>query len=227
MRLTPLVSLLALGLALTLPRTAAAQGPEGVSVAYRLRGGTTLHFTDAAKAREHLAAVRQLGCEARAENHDGHVDVTYRLVEWRHIAAASHPLAHGWEAWLKRAGFETLHGHPEDAAGHDHAGHGHAGHGHAGHDHAGHRHGTGPVEAVSYRLVGWATKQFADVAEARQFASVARAFGCEVREGRHDGRFDVAFRCAAPHRAEFASHAVAEAWERWLRDFGFETRHVH
>lgn len=194
----------------------AADLPEGISIAYRLPAWKTMHFDDPVQAQQHLAAVQQLGCVARSENHGGHIDVTYRTAGWRHVTVASDQLAHRWEGWLKGAGFETLHGHAEDPLGGEHR-----------HDHAGHDHAHGAAEMVAYRLTRWTTQRFSDTTEAGQFVSVAKGFGCEVREEGRDGSLDVSVRCLVPHHAEFVSHDAAQAWEQWLRKFGFETRHAH
>ena len=106
------------------------------SIAYRLSETKEMHFDDARKAEQHLAAVKKLGCEARLDSHGGHTDVIYRSTRWQSMEVATDELAHQWEDWMKKAGFETLHGHAADhGAGHDdHAGHDHAGHSHAGHN---------------------------------------------------------------------------------------------
>src|SRR5690606_34141223 len=92
------------------------------AIAYRLSDWHEMHFEDPVKAEQHLAAVRKLGCEVRQDAHDGHVDVVYRSARWQALEVASDELAHQWEDWLKGSGFETLHGHAADHAGHDHAG---------------------------------------------------------------------------------------------------------
>ena len=93
------------------------------SIAYRLSETKEMHFDDARKAEQHLAAVKKLGCEAKIDSHGGHTDVIYRSTRWQSMEFATDELAHQWEDWLKKAGFETLHGHATDhGAGHaDHA----------------------------------------------------------------------------------------------------------
>ena len=46
----------------------------GEAIAYRLSNTKEMHFDDARKAEQHLAAVRKLGCEARMDSHGGHTD---------------------------------------------------------------------------------------------------------------------------------------------------------
>ena len=199
----------------------------GEAIAYRLPKWNTMHFEDSAKAKQHLAAVKKLGCEAKADSHSGHIDVAYRSGQWRSLEVATDKLAHQWEAWLKGAGFETLHGHAENHAGHDHDGHGHAGHDHADHDHAGHNHGPNGAEEVAYRLPRWKTVHIKDKAQMEEFVALMKGFGCEVRTEAHSGHVDTSVRCPEWKHIELPTHKVAQRWESWLAKNGFEVRHEH
>lgn len=86
-----------------------AAGAEVVQ--FRLTEWRSQHFEDPAKAKQVHDSLAQLGCEAKTDNHGGHIDVTYRCPEWRSLQAATHDSAHSWETWLKQAGFETSHKH--------------------------------------------------------------------------------------------------------------------
>ena len=203
------------------------------AIAYRLSQTKEMHFDDARKAELHLAAVRKLGCEAQMASHGGHTDVVYRSSKWRVLEVATDKLAHQWEAWLKKAGFETLHGHAadhgagHDHAGHDHAGRDHAGHDHAGHDHAGHNHGPGEAEEVSYVMPRWKTIHSEDAGQLAELTALMKGLGCEVRTENHGGHTDLSIRCPKWKHVEFASHRAAVSWQDWLRKNGFETRHEH
>ena len=89
------------------------------SVAYRLKETKTIHFDDTRKAQLHLQTVRKLGCQAKMDDHGGHMDVSYRLTSWSALTLTTEQAAHQWEGWMKKSGFETLHAHGED---HDHSG---------------------------------------------------------------------------------------------------------
>jgi len=199
----------------------AANIPEGDQsvVAYRLGRWKTLHFNDAQKARRHYDALQRLGCEAKTHDHAGHIDVTYRQPTWTPLSLASDEVAHQWERWLIGAGFETLHGHAADA-GHNHD------HGHGSHDHGSHSHGAQAHEGVAYRMGDWRTIRVPD-ADVGEFVAIAKALGCEVRQESREGVSDVSIRCVGWNHAEFASHADAVNWERWLKTTGFEARHEH
>lgn len=207
--------------------SAGTASAAGEAIAYRLPKWNTMHFEDSAKAKQHLAAVKKLGCEAKEDSHSGHIDVAYRSGQWRSLEVATDKLAHQWEAWLKGAGFETLHGHAENHAGHDHDGADHAGHDHAGHDHAGHNHGPNGAEEVAYRLPRWKTVHFKDKAQMEEFVALMKGFGCEVRAEAHSGHVDTSVRCPEWKHIELPTHKVAQSWESWLAKNGFEVRHEH
>ncbi len=213
---------------------------EPASVAYRLKEAKTLHFDDARKAQLHLDTVKRLGCEAKMEDHGGHMDVSYRLLSWKALTLVDEATAHRWDDWMKKSGFETLHAHGAD---HDHSGHAHAGHrhdaagdSHAGHQHgleAGHFHGDGhdhgqkSQEIVSYTLPNWQTTHARDQRESDELAAILKGLGCEVRQAPHDDHSDVVFRCPRPMHVEFPTHRVATGWENWMKQPGFRTQHVH
>lgn len=184
----------------------------GTSIAYRLSDWKTLEYDDPGKAGQHLQAVKKLGCEARQESHDGHVDVTYRSPRWQVLEVETDQLAHQWEKWLKGAGFETIHGHPKDGDGHDHSGH---------------SHGPDGAEEVAYRLANWKTVHAEEQTRNAETVALLKGLGCEVKADQHDGHSDVTFRCPQWMHLELASHEAAQGWEGWLKQNGFEVRHSH
>ncbi len=200
-------------------------------VAYRLNKWKTMHFDDAAKAKQHATAVRNLGCETKTNRHGDHIDVTYRQVDWTPLTLSSDEVAYRWQAWLDAAGFESLHGHgdPHDHEGHDHDRHDHSGnhgHNHGTHDHAGHDHGSNGSETITYRLIDWKTMRFDTRSDADQFTAIALGLGCELQNNQGDAR-DVTVRCRDWKYAEFTSHASATSWEHWLAGCGFDALHEH
>lgn len=194
------------------------------AVAYRLSQTKELHFDDARKAEQHLATVKKLGCEARKDSHGGHTDVIYRSAKWQVMDVANDKLAHQWEDWLKKAGFETVHGHAADhGTGHD----AHDSHDHSVHDHSGHSHGPGKSEEVSYVLPNWKTIHSRDAAQMSELVALIKGLGCEVRTEDHGDHKDVSVRCSKWKHIEVSSHQAAAGWQDWLRKNGFETRHEH
>ena len=150
--------------------------------------------------------------------------MSYRSAKWQVMEVASDELAHQWEDWLKRAGFETVHGHAADhGAGHSD----HDGHDHSGHNHAGHNHGPGEAEEVSYALRDWKTIHSQNAAQMSEMVALMKGLGCEVRTEDHGGHTDVSIRCPQVKHIEVASHAAASGWQEWLQKNGFKTRHEH
>lgn len=199
------------------------------SIAYRLSESKQLHFDDASKAEQHLAAVKKLGCEASMNSRRGHTDVAYRSATWQVMEVANDKLAHQWEDWLKKAGFETIHGH---SAGHstEHSaddGHDHSGHDHAKHSHAGHNHAPGEAEQIAYQLPQWKTIHVKDQQQVPELVALMKGLGCEVRSEMHGEHADLSIRCAAWKHIQFSSHQAAATWEEWLKSYGFATRHEH
>lgn len=192
----------------------AAQPPaEESTIAYRLVDGKTMHFDDQQKATDHLQAVQRLGCEVAQAEHAGHGDVSYRCTKWKTLTVENDKLAHQWQEWLTGAGFETLHGHPEGDA-HEQQAHAQE-HAHEGEEH----------EEVTYRLASWITLHPKQEDEAKELSAIFKGLGCELREARHEGHFDISIRCPETMHIDVASHEAAEFWQKWLAKSGFESRH--
>lgn len=234
---TLIVTQLAIGLSVGASQSSAVEPP---SIAYRLKETKTIHFDDGRKAQLHLDAVKKLGCEAKMDDHGGHMDVMYRLKTWKALTLADENTAHQWEDWMKKSGFETLHAHGEehDHSGADHAGHNHgaAGGSHAGHQHGledghfqgdGHDHGQAAQEILTFSLSTWKTTHSKDRRDEDELIAILKGLGCEVRTDNHDGHGDVVFRCARPMHLELPSHKAATGWDDWLKRTGFRTQHVH
>lgn len=93
-------------------------------------------------------------------------------------------------------------------------------HNHAGHDHA---HG----ESIAFRLADWKEMHFDDGAKADAHVAAVKRLGCEVKKDGHDGHIDVVYRCINWKTVEVASHELAEQWQLWLVNAGFDTHHGH
>ena len=84
-------------------------GEEELS--YSLTEWKTEHAKDQRSAAELIAILKGLGCEVRADEHDGHGDVVFRCARPMHLELSSHKAAEFWEGWLKKTGFRTQHAH--------------------------------------------------------------------------------------------------------------------
>ena len=192
------------------------------SIAYRLSDMKEMHFDDGRKAEQHLAAVKRLGCEASMDSHGDHTDILYRSEKWQVMEVATEKLAHQWEEWLMKSGFETVHGHASDHGTGQNA---QDGRDHAEHSHDGHNHDPGTAEEVSYVLPNWKTIHAQDAAQMSELVALMKGLGCEVRTEDHGGHKDVSVRCPQWKHIEVASHQAATNWQAWLQKNGFETRH--
>lgn len=96
-------------------------------------------------------------------------------------------------------------------------------HNHAGHDHAGHDHAHG--ESIAFRLADWKEMHFDDAAKADAHVAAVKRLGCEVKKAGHDGHIDVVYRCTDWTKVEVKSHQLAEQWQTWLMNSGFDTHH--
>lgn len=85
------------------------KGDKHEEVAYRIPGWVVLHPQKEDEAQELVAIVKGLGCEVREARHEGHSDVSFRCVEWKHIDLPSHEAAEAWQKWMTTTGFETRH----------------------------------------------------------------------------------------------------------------------
>ncbi|QDT57037.1 hypothetical protein Pan44_51020 [Caulifigura coniformis] len=181
------------------PLHAQQNGTE--TIAFRLVEWKASHFNNPADAQKHAEQLRQLGCEVAVDQHDGHIDVRTRTGGWKSVTLGSHALCDQWEAWLKSAGFETLHGH-------------------------GHAPAAGSI-AVQFQQPAWRTQHFNNQAQAQETALLFKALGCEVQEGQHAGHFDLTVRCTTARTLTCASHDQAHALQNWLNQNGFQTQHAH
>jgi len=178
-----------------------AQQAGAESVAFRLADWKASHFTNATEAQRHAEQLRQLGCEVAMDQHAGHVDVRTRTGGWKSVTLSSHALCDQWEAWLKSAGFETLHSHNHAAA-------------------------PGTI-AVQFQLANWKTQHFTNQSQAQEAAILFKALGCETQEGQHSGHFDLTVRCVSVRTLTCENHDQAHSLQNWLNQNGFQTQHAH
>ena len=88
-----------------------AQADQLERVEYRLTEWKSLHFDKAEQAKQYYQTFKSIGCEAKQDSHGNHIDVAFRCPKWKSLSLKSHAEAHKWEAFLKKAGFETKHQH--------------------------------------------------------------------------------------------------------------------
>jgi hypothetical protein len=171
------------------------------SIAFRLSEWRSLHFDHAAEAQQQLQTLKQLGCEAQATQHAGHVDVKFRAAKWTKVTLETDALADQWEKWLKTTGFETLHGHAE-----------------------------APAEsaiAVHYITQQARRMHLDNPDQAREMTAIFAGLGCTVEQAQHSGHIDLTVSCPSWHNLVFETHDEAHAIQTWLDEQGFQTQHNH
>lgn len=173
------------------------------TIAFQLAQWKTMHFDDAAKAKQHAEMVKKLGCEVKQGQHAGHIDLTYRCTEWKSMTVETHALAEQWSGWLKGSGFDVSHAHPDPSYAEG-------------------------KEAVEFRLVNWKSFHGKGTAEEKQFIELLGKLGCEVVISEHAGHSDVKFRAPTWRDVHVAEHAAADELGAWLKKNGFEVApHKH
>lgn len=213
MRFAGMTALFAGLCSVLMPSSIMAAEEEVFVFAYRAPEPKTTEFEDPKKAAAFEKALAKLGCESKAESHDGHIDVTFQQPRWTLVTLQSEELVHKWQDWLNVAGCETLHSEdPEHHEEHDDA------HKHA-HDE--------DMEVISFQTKDWIEKHFEKEGTGAEFVVICKALGCEFKEDIHDGHADVTFRCVKPRTIECSGHEAAESRAEWLTKLGFAVKHDH
>jgi len=82
-------------------------------------------------------------------------------------------------------------------------------------------------EIVRYHLKDWKAKHIHDSKKADAIASTLKKLGCETKRHQHNGHIDIRYRCPQWRQLKLDSHAEAHKWEKWLKEFHFQTQHTH
>lgn len=167
------------------------------TVAFTLPNWKTMHFEDSRKAAQHADAIKKLGCEIKQGQHAGHIDVSYRCVQWRTMELANHQLADQWIGWLKGSGFDTSHAHLDPNY-------------------------TNGAEVVEFRLTNWKAVHGKGGDQDREMIDLLTKIGCEVSVAEHAGHSDITFRAPTWRDVHMTDHADAEKLMAWLKQAGFE-----
>ena len=157
------------------------------------------HFETDQKAAATEKTLKDLGCETKRAQHDGHVDLTYECKFWRSLILKDAAEVGKWDAWLTKNGFAVVHNTPDK----------------------------NQQETVKYQLKDWKTLHFTQSQSAKAHIEMFKMLGCEVTTAKHNGHEDVKVRCAAWQELGVPSHAEAHAWMGVLKKLGFLTLHEH
>lgn len=211
----------------TAPIASAATGGE-LFLAFRMEDWGAAHFHDEAKAKKHIEVLKQLGCEVKTVDHDGHLDVQCRTTFWKSLALKDQAQVDQWQKWFDAFGFDTIHGRPvgtaRKAVEMELA------------DKPAEPQQTKPaeqqqtkkvIETVDYRSSEWRTFHPKEDVEHAQTLALYRALGCEVVQEQHNGHVDIKVRAVDWREVLLPTHEAAHQWQTFLQQAGFETRHSH
>jgi len=180
--------------------TATQVSVSGKLVGYRAPDWQTLHTASADEAQQTVATLKRIGCEVESNNHGDHVDVKFRCPEWRSMKVKTHALQSQWSNWCEKQGLETVVVAPAPDT---------------------------KRPTVAFQMAQPRTVHLHDQAAAQKILNTLTLVGCEISTKDHDGHTDATFSCPQWKTIELTSEDSAHAWEKWLKESGFETKHTH
>ncbi|WP_168566935.1 amidohydrolase [Crateriforma spongiae] len=83
------------------------------------------------------------------------------------------------------------------------------------------------AEIVRYRCVEWKAKHIHEKKKADTIAETLKKLKCEVKRHAHGDHEDVQYRCPKWQALNLKTHDEAHKWEKWLKEYGFQTEHKH
>ena len=183
------------------PQTSASQvSLSGKLVGYRAPEWKTLHTASAEQAEQTVATLKRIGCEVDASNHGDHVDVKFRCPEWRSMKVKTHALQAQWSSWCENQGLETVVVNPAPNT---------------------------KRPTVSFQMAKARTVHLHDQAAAQKILNTLTLVGCDISTKDHADHTDATFSCPQWTTIELTTEDSAHAWQKWLKESGFETKHEH
>lgn len=83
------------------------------------------------------------------------------------------------------------------------------------------------AEVVHYQCKEWKAKHIHDVKKVDTIVKTLKKLGVEVKQEKHNGHFDVKYRCPKERHLPVKTHAEAVKWEKWFKEYGFKVYHTH
>ena len=168
-------------------------------VGYRATQWKTLHTSSKAEAEQTLATLKRIGCEVNTNDHGDHVDIKFRCEEWRSMKVKTHTLQSQWSNWCENQGMETVVVNPPTNT---------------------------RRPTVAFQMAKPRTVHLHDGVAAQKILNTLTLVGCELKTVDHNGHTDATFSCPEWRTIELATEDSALAWQTWLKDSGFETKHT-
>lgn len=175
------------------------KAPAQKRISFRTVKAVSGHFNTDKEVSEMEKTLKQLGCETKRSQHNGHIDLSYECKFWKTLNLKDQAEADKWNKWLSSKGFVVLDNTPAKT----------------------HK------ETVKYQVKDWRTMHFNDSTVAKAHVEMFKMLGCEVTTAQHNGHEDVKFRCTTWQEIGVPSHAIAHAWMGELKKLGFATLHEH
>lgn len=169
-------------------------------VGFRATEWKTIHSGNEAQAKQTEATLKKLGCEVKVANHGNHIDVSFRCPDWRSMKLDTDQLVFQWAQWCDTQGMEIVVVNPPANT---------------------------RKPTVQFRLTQPKTVHLHDVAKAKKIINTLTLVGCQVKTADHDGHLDTTFSAPEWITIELTTEDSAHAWQNWLKESGFETKHTH
>ena len=180
--------------------TASQVSLSGMIVGYRAPEWKTLHTASTAGAEKTIATLKRIGCEVQTNNHGDHVDIKFRCQEWRSMKVKTHTLQAQWSNWCENQGLETVVVNPNPNT---------------------------KRPTVAFQMAQARTVHLHDKAAAQKILNTLTLVGCTITTNDHGDHTDATFSCPQWTKIELESEDSAHAWQKWLKESGFETKHAH
>ena len=169
-------------------------------VGFRATEWKTIHSHSEEHAQQTIATLKKLGCEVKTENHGDHMDIQFQCSQWKSMKLKTDSLVNQWSAWCDTQGMETVVVNPPANT---------------------------KRPTVQFRMPKARTVHLHDMDKAKQIITTLTLVGCKVETAPHDGHLDTTFSCPEWTTIELVSEDSAHAWQKWLNESGFETKHTH
>lgn len=168
-------------------------------ISFRLAKPAAAHMSHEKEAEENLKTLRQLGCKAELQQHEGHLDLKYECPDWRSITFKTEAEVDQWQTWLRKYQFSVVFNTPTDSV----------------------------TEIVKYQLPQPRTFHIDDSRRREAHIALFKMLGCDVKMIAHQGHDDLSVQLTTWHELGVATHAEAHAWLDALKQLGFLTSHTH
>lgn len=169
-------------------------------ISFQQTAWQTKHLHNAEETEQMVRQLQELGCEVTQSQHNGHIDVRYRCLNWQTMDLQTDDQVTQWKTWLQQSGLQTIVRNPAADT---------------------------EMPTVSYRLLQNKRAHLHDSEQVGQIVSIFKMLGCVVETSDHNGHLDLSVDCPDWVTMGVESEDAAHQWQAWLDSNGFETKHTH